>query len=169
MTHNDILRRIRYMFDYSDAEMAAIFAAADHTVTAEQVRDWLVGEDDLLYQEIGDTEMAIFLNGLINHKRGKREGPPPVPETRLNNNLIATKLKIALELQGEDMIYLLNLAGFRLSNHELSAFFRKPGHKHFRVMNDHVLRYILRGLQMQIRPSASGVPETDEAPPSPEE
>jgi len=43
------------------------------------------------------------------------------------------------------------LADFRLSKHELSAFFRKPGHKNFRECNDQVLRKFLQGLQIQHR------------------
>ena len=151
MTCNDVLIRIRYMFDYSDTEMVTVFAAADLTVSDDQVRNWLFNEDHVLHEPLLDVELASFLNGLINHRRGKRPGPQPVPETRLNNNLIATKLKIALNLKGEDMIRILALADFQLSNHELSAFFRKPGHKHYRKLNDQVLRYFLRGLLIEYR------------------
>ncbi len=154
MTNNDVLRRIRYMFDFKDAEMIAVFAAADLVVTPEQIRDWLASDEELLYQELDDPNLAIFLNGLINHKRGRRPGAQPEPETILNNNIIVTKLKIALNLQSDEMIKILNLGGFQLSSHELSAFFRKPGHKHYRKLNDQIMRNFLRGLQMQIRPSA---------------
>ena len=41
MTCNDVLIRLRYMFDYSDTEMVSVFAAADHVVTEEQVKNWL--------------------------------------------------------------------------------------------------------------------------------
>ena len=153
MTYNDILSRLCHMFNYSDAEMVAVFAAADHEVAQEQVRRWLSKEGDPLYEKLGDMDLAVFLDGLIIHRRGRRPGPQPVPEKRLDNNLIAKKLKIALDLQGEDMIRLLSLVDFQLSNHELSAFFRKPGHKHFRELNDQILRYFLRGLQMEYRPS----------------
>ncbi len=153
MTHNDVLIRLRYLFDYSDDEMAAVFAAADHEVTPDQIRRWLTSDDDPLHQSLADEDLARFLNGLINHKRGRRPGLPPVPETRLTNNLIAMKLKIALKLQGEEMLEVLNLGGFQLSNHELSAFFRKPGHRHYRTLNDQVLRYFLRGLQVKFRPT----------------
>jgi uncharacterized protein YehS (DUF1456 family) len=146
MTCNDILGRLRYILNYDDAEMVAVFAAADHVATEEQVKHWLLDEKDPLFAKLSDRELATFLNGLINHKRGKRPGPAPVPENRLTNNLIATKLKIALNLKGPDMIRILALADFQLSNHELSAFFRKPGHKHFRKMNDQVLRNFLQGL-----------------------
>ena len=152
MTCNDVLRRLRYIFDYGDADMVTVFAAADHVATEEQVRNWLLDEENPLFAKLYDRELAAFLNGLINHKRGKRPGPQPVPENRLTNNLIATKLKIALNLKGDDMMRILALADFELSNHELSAFFRKPGHKHFRKMNDQVMRNFLQGLQLEYRP-----------------
>jgi len=152
MTNNDILTRLRYMFNYSEAEMVGIFAAAEHTVTEAEVTQWLASEENSEFEIMRDPDLAAFLNGLINDRRGKKPGPQPVPEKRLNNNIIARKLKIALNLQGSDMIMLLAMADFTLSNHELSAFFRKKGHTHYRNMNDQVLRYFLRGLQMEIRP-----------------
>jgi len=151
MTSNDVLKRLRYVFDYGDADMVAVFADADHAVTEEQVRYWLLDEENPLFAKLEDKDLASFLNGLINQKRGKRPGPPRDPEVRLTNNLIATKLKIALNLQGDDMIRILALAEFSLSNHELSAFFRKPKHKHYRKMNDQVMRYFLQGLQLEFR------------------
>ena len=88
MTNNDILRRIRYIFNYNDNKMIAIFALANYQATREQVSDWLKKEDDPAYKNCPDTQLAIFLNGLINEKRGKKEGPEPVPEKKLNNNII---------------------------------------------------------------------------------
>ena len=72
MTNNDILRRIRYIFDFNDAKMITIFGLADHKVTREQISDWLKKDDDPAYKACSDTQLAIFLNGLINHKRGKK-------------------------------------------------------------------------------------------------
>lgn len=74
-------------------------------------------------------------------------------EQRLTNNIIFRKLKIALSLQADDVLEFLSLAGFKLSKHELSAFFRRPGHKHYRVCKDQVLRNFLQGVQMKYRPS----------------
>ena len=116
-----------------------------------QVSDWLKKDDDPAYQECSDTQLAIFLNGLINNKRGKREGAQPKPEARLNNNIIFMKLKIALNLKAEDVLEILELAEFRLSKHELSAFFRKPGHKHYRECKDQILRNFLQGMQLKYR------------------
>ncbi len=154
MTNNDILRRIRYIFDLSDSAMIAIFGLADCQVTREQISDWLKKDDDPAYQRCSDTKFAIFLNGLINDRRGKKEGAQPTPEKRLNNNIIFVKLKIALNLKAEDILEVMALAGFPLGKHELSAFFRKPGHKHYRVCQDQILRNFLKGLQLKYRTEA---------------
>lgn len=151
MTNNDILRRIRYIFDLSDSKMIAIFGQVDYQVTREQISDWLKKEDDPAYKKCGDTQMAFFLNGLINDKRGKKEGAQPEPEKRLNNNIIFTKLRIALNLQAEDILEIMALANFPIGKHELSAFFRKPGHKHYRECKDQILRKFLKGVQLKYR------------------
>ncbi|MFT5425366.1 MAG: hypothetical protein ACI9ZT_000290 [Gammaproteobacteria bacterium] len=151
MTNNDILRRLRYTFDFNDSKMIAVFGLANHQVTREQISAWLKKDDDPAYQECNDTLLAIFLNGLINDKRGKKEGPQPDPEKRLTNNIIFMKLKIALNLKAEDVLDVLGLVDFRISKHELSAFFRKPGHKHYRNCQDQILRNYLNGLQIKYR------------------
>ncbi|MBM9519213.1 DUF1456 family protein [Desulforhopalus vacuolatus] len=152
MTNNDVLRRIRYIFDIDDSEMIAIFALADYQVTRELISDWLKKDDDPAFRECSDTKLALFLNGFINHKRGKKEGPQPEPEKRLTNNIIFMKLKIALNLKAEDVLDLMYLADFAMSKPELSAFFRRPGHKHYRVCQDQMLRNFLKGMQLRYRP-----------------
>ncbi len=152
MTNNNILRRIRYVFDFDDSKMIAIFGLADHQVTREQVSDWLKKDDDPAYQEFSDTQLAIFLNGLINDKRGKKKGPQPEPEKRLTNNIIFMKLKIALNLKAEDVLEIMHLSNLHISKHELSAFFRKPGHKHYRDCRNQILRNFLKGVQLKFRP-----------------
>ena len=52
----------------------------------------------------------------------------------------------------EDILELLAKVDLRISKHELSAFFRKPGHKHYRECKDQVLRNFLNGLQLKYRP-----------------
>jgi uncharacterized protein YehS (DUF1456 family) len=153
VTNNDILRRIRYIFDFNDAKMIAIFAQAEYKVTREQISNWLKKEDDPDYENCHDKELAIFLDGLINDRRGKKEGPLHQPENNLTNNIIFRKLKIALDLQNDDVLEILALADLRISKHELSAFFRKPDHKHFRLCKDQILRNFLKGLQVKYRDS----------------
>lgn len=155
MTNNDILRRIRYTFDLKDSAVIDIFALADMKATEQQVTTWLRKDEDAYFRELTDRELAAFLNGFINLKRGKRDGPQPEPEERLNNNLIFRKLRIALNLKAEDIIEILEQVGFRLSKHELSAFFRKPGNKNYRMCKDQVLRNFLLGIQHKFRPGSS--------------
>ena len=151
MKNNDILRRIRFTFNFSDSKMIAIFGLADYPVTRMQISDWLKKDDDPAYKNCTDIQLAAFLNGLIGDKRGKRDEPPPKLEKRLNNNIILRKLKIALDLKDEDMLDILGLAALPMSKHELSAFFRKPDHKNYRTCKDQILRNFLRGLQMTYR------------------
>ena len=151
MTANDIMRRIRFIFDLDDAKMMELFSHVGHTVTRAQISDWLKKDDDPAYIECSDRELAMFLNGFIVEKRGRKDGPQPAPESRLTNNSIFLKLKIALNLQAEQVLDTLGRADFRFSKHELSAFFRKPGHKHYRECKDQVLRNFLNGLKRQYR------------------
>ena len=151
MTNNDILRRIRYILDLSDSQMISIFSLADHPVTREQISAWLKKDDDPAYQKCSDTKLAIFLNGLINDKRGKKEGAQPDPEKRLTNNIIFVKLKIALNLKADEICEIMALANFPVGKHELSAFFRRPDHKHYRECKDQILRNFLKGVQLKYR------------------
>ncbi len=151
MTNNDVLRRIRYIFDFGDDKMIALFAQAECEVTRAQVSDWLKKEDQDDYQALSDPQLATFLNGLINDRRGKKEGAQPMPETELTNNIIFRKLKIALDLRDDDILAIMKLADLRLSRHELSAFFRKRGHKHYRECKDQILRNFMKGLQVKYR------------------
>jgi len=151
MTNNDIIRRLRYMFNYTDLDIIAIFKLTDHDIRKTDVRDWLKKKDDPLLKELTDIELSIFLNGLIIETRGRKEGPPPEAEYFLTNNIILRKLKIALDLKTDDIIDLFELIGVKLSKHELSAFFRKPGHPSYRPCLDQYLRNFLTALQTKYK------------------
>lgn len=151
MTNNDILRRIRYLFDFSDLKIISIFRLANYDVKQTEVSEWLRKKDDPLIKDLTDRELSIFLNGLIIETRGKREGPPPVPNNYLNNNMILKKLKIALNLKADDILDLFALTNQELSKHELSAFFRNPEHKSYRPCLDQYLRNFLTALQMKYK------------------
>jgi len=147
MNNNDVLRRIRYIFNFSDSKMMELFALADYPATRAEVSDWLKKDEDSAHKALDDKHLAIFLNGLINEKRGKKEGPQPLPEEQLNNNIILRKIKIALNLKDTDLLSLLALAGRKISKHELSAFFRKPTQPQYRPCQDQILRNLLQGME----------------------
>lgn len=151
MENNDIIRRIRYSFDFNDTKMIEVFALGDSKVTRTQISSWLKKDIDPGYVTLSDFQLAVFLNGLITDKRGKKEGPQPIPENKLNNNTIFRKLRIALNLKDEDILEILKLVDIEISKHELSAFFRKPGQSQYRECKDQILRNFLRGMQMKYR------------------
>ncbi len=155
MTTNDVLRSLRYSLNIHDHGMIAIFALTGVSVSKEQVVAWLKKDEDEGFEPISDVLMASFLNGLIIQRRGAKDDVIPEPETKLNHNIMLRKLKIAFDLKDDDILALLQSADFRLSKSELSAFFRRPDHKHFRECQDQVLRYFLRGLQLKFRPATS--------------
>ena len=151
MTNNDTLRRLRYTFDLSDQQMIDIFALAGKKVERAEVVNWLKKDDDPYFKSIYDKDLAYFLNGFIILKRGKREGPLPIAEKTLSNNLVMKKLKIALNLKTEDIIDILDLANLRVGKHEITALFRKPTQSQFRLCKDQFLRNFLHGLQIRYK------------------
>lgn len=153
LTNNDILRRIRYVFDLKNSALIEVFALAEVNVSQQQVTAWLKKEDEPGFVALADNELASFLNGFIALKRGKREGEQPKAESKLTNNMVFQKLRIALNLQAEEILAIMQLVDFRLSKHELSAFFRKPEHKNYRECQNQILRNFLMGLQRQLRPN----------------
>ncbi|MCL4167884.1 UNVERIFIED_CONTAM: hypothetical protein GTU68_031691, partial [Idotea baltica] len=108
-------------------------------------------EDAEGYLHCSDEALATFLNGLINHKRGKQDGPLPVPESSLSNNLVFRKLKIAFNLQAQDILGLLESVDVSVSKSELSAFFRREDDRRYRECKDQILRNFLAALQAQQR------------------
>lgn len=149
MTNNDILRRLRYTFEFNDDKMMKLFALGGTEVTRAEISEWLKKDDDPDFKTLYDVYFATFLNGFIIDKRGKKEGPDPIPEKRLNNNIIFRKLKIALNLKDEDIIEILMLADMRVGKHEISAFFRNPSQKQYRPCKDQILRNFIQGLQVR--------------------
>ena len=151
MSNNDILRTLRYTFHYHDHKMKEIFGLGGKEISFEEVALWLKKEEDPDFKKLYDKDLSHFLDGLIVLNRGKREGAAPVVEKSLNNNGILRKLKIALNLQEEGMLEIFGLRGFRLSKHELSAFFRNPSQAQYRECKDQVMRNFLMGLQEKYR------------------
>ena len=100
MNNNDIFRRLRYIFQYSDDQMMEIFALMEQTRTRQQVCAWLKQDDSVGFMKLSDINLATFLNGLIVKLRGKKDGKLPVTESTTNHNIVFRKLKIALTLQG---------------------------------------------------------------------
>ena len=154
MINNDVMRSIRYMLDLSDAKVVEITQLADPEFPLDKAevpallkRD---GEEGAVI--CNDRVLAHFLDGLVLHYRGRDESQPPRPvETRITNNLVLKKLRVAFQLKDVDMHDTFKAAGFPLTKPELTALFRQPGHKHYRPCGDQILRNFLKGLTLRYR------------------
>ena len=66
MTNNDILRRLRYVFDFNDAKMIEIFALADVDVRRGHIVAWLV-KDDVSHcgKDNGESQYFVKINKIL--------------------------------------------------------------------------------------------------------
>lgn len=127
---------------------------AGRDVAPSDLAGFLKKENEAGFVPCGDDVLASFLDGLIIQKRGQVESKPEQekkPESRLTNNIILKKLRVAFELKDADLHQVLMLAGFDVSKPELSALFRTRGHKNYRVCGDQLLRNFLKGLSIRLR------------------
>ncbi|QDQ27781.1 DUF1456 family protein [Chitinimonas arctica] len=155
MIHNDVLRSVRYMLNITDGKIAEIAKLPEgFELSKTDVIAYMKIEGEEGYLQCSDEVMAHFLDGLVIHKRGRDKTRPPQQVTwPITNNIVLKKLRVAFELKEDDIHEILNLAGFKVSNPEVSALFRKEGHKHYRHCGDQFLRNFLKGLTQRIRPT----------------
>ena len=159
MTNNDILRRLRFAFDFSDIRATELFSLDPNSTVRINKTDFktrICKEEDDKFIECSDTELSAFLDGLIVSKRGLREpssqAVKPTPtELRLSKNDILKKLRIAMNFKEQDMLMTLKAGGTEMSKSELGALFRKPNHKHYRACGNQVLRNFIKGLTEKMR------------------
>jgi len=151
MINNEVLKRVRYILALNEEKLVQVFKAAEFPLNVEQLEGWLAKDGAKQYKKLEDVDLATFLNGLINYKRGKKKGTQPQPEQKVNNNIILKKLKIAFNMKNEDVLRIMSLSNFLLGPHELTALLRKKTHKHFRICKDEVLVGFLNGLKIEFR------------------
>nr|WP_218113512.1 MULTISPECIES: DUF1456 family protein [unclassified Vibrio] len=148
------MRRIQHALNLKNAQIIKAIEQADVTVAHDQVINWLKDDNDKSCSKMKDKELAVFLNGFINLKRGKKEGAQPKPEVALTNNMIFMKLRIALNMKAEDVLDVLEVVGVSLSKYEIGAYFRKPENKNYKVCEDQLLCDFLNGVQFTNRPDS---------------
>lgn len=173
MNNNDRLVRLRYALDIKDTEMVEIFKLGGLEITKEDIKKMLdkskkqnsdnAKENDFQENEYvkncSNQTLESFLNGFIIFKRGKKESAVNEPEKKAPmmitnenvNNMLLKKIKIALSLTSEDMLGILGNAGVEISKSELSAVFRKEGHRNYKECGDRYARNFLKGLAIAWR------------------
>jgi uncharacterized protein YehS (DUF1456 family) len=155
MANNELLRSIRDALKLDTATMILIFRDAGREVGESAVTAFLKTEDEDGHIPCANPVMGFFLDGLIIHRRGKQEGSPvpaEKPLMELSRNAVLKKLRIALDLKEEDLLEIFKQAGIDMSKHDLTALFRKPGHKHFKECTDRLLYGFIKGVALSRNP-----------------
>lgn len=155
MRNDDIIQSIRHILDINDHEIAHILKLRGYNPRRGEVANIFINQqapEDEKGPDCSEVLMAHFLDGLIYYKRGKSKEHPPRPiKTPVTNNMVLKKLRVAFKLREKDMHDILELGGFSISKPEMSALFRREGHKNYRECGDQILRYFLKGLTERIR------------------
>jgi uncharacterized protein YehS (DUF1456 family) len=160
MANNEILRNIQDALALDIATMTQIFKAAGRDIGESTIAALLKTEDEDDYIPCSNPIMGFFLDGLIIHNRGQQEGrpaPAEKPLAELSNNTILKKLRIALNLKEDDLIDIFKLARIVITKHELTALFRKPGHKHYKACSDQILCGFIKGVALRSQASPAQI------------
>jgi uncharacterized protein YehS (DUF1456 family) len=156
MTNNDVLRSVRYALDLGNNTLLACFAEAGASLSPERLAAMLKGEDEPGFSPLSDELLTQFLDGFVQKRRGKRDAPEGAESKQhgaLTNNRILRSLRIALELKDIDILEIMELAGVEVSKGEVSALFRREGHRNYQACGNQFLRNFLRGLAARYRKS----------------
>ena len=152
MVLRGMAQRTQEAYTEAIARLARHYHRSPDALSAQEVQAYLLREDEPGFAPLDDRLLGLFLDGLVVHLRGARsDAPPRPPEKRINNNAVLKKLRVAFELKDVDLVDIFASAGRPVTKPELSALFRQPGHKNFRLCGDQLLRYFLRGLTLRVR------------------
>jgi hypothetical protein len=69
----------------------------------------------------------------------------------MSNNDIMKKLRVALKLRDTEIVKILKLADFDMTESELGAIFRNEDHPKYKECGDQLLRNFLNGLIIHMR------------------
>ena len=149
MNNNDVLRQLRSALNLDDASMVAIYKEAGFTMNPVTLPMLLKTEEEDGFIPCANQLLASFLDGLIIHRRGRREtsdGQPPKPTADLDNNIILKKLRIALDLKEDDLLGIMNQAGMPIAKGDLAPLFHAKGHKRYKECSDRFLQTFMQGI-----------------------
>ena len=145
MHNTELLQSLCNTLNLMEDDLRALMAHCKHSASLGPEPN----TETSLLQDCSNEQLRCALEGLILAERGPRTdgAPPAITNEPLSNNEVLKKLRIALNLQQEDMLLFFEEGGATLSQAELGALFRKEGNKHFRTCSDALLLQFLGGLQ----------------------
>ncbi len=82
MTNNDILKKLRVALQLRNDQIVEILQLVDFRASRAEIDNLFRAEDHEKYVLCGDQILRNFLNGLIIYKRGTKENPVPVENSK---------------------------------------------------------------------------------------
>jgi len=142
---SEILQEIKNALNLNRAQIMHIYELEEYPISKERLDAILKnsakkGSSKATYEELG-----VFLDGLIQYKRGtsKQEAQE---DAILDNNLILKKLRVALNLKEYELALIFELADFNISKSAIKDMFRGYEHPKFKECDNKTLKAFLEGL-----------------------
>jgi uncharacterized protein YehS (DUF1456 family) len=160
MRTNDIFRQLTQALTLSTQDIQALFAVTDIDLSDKDVANLLKTDYQPGFSAMPDYILLIFLNNLIDQKRGKKaDAEVAVIDkfAKVSNNDVLKKLRVAFTLHEQDLRDLLKLVTIELTKSDLAALFRKAGHEHFQACNDELVLDFIEGLGLLLQQKQTGV------------
>jgi uncharacterized protein YehS (DUF1456 family) len=73
MSNNDVMKKLRVALHLRDDEIIQILSLVDFKISKTELSAIFRADDHPNFKPCGDQLLRNFLNGLIIHKRGKKE------------------------------------------------------------------------------------------------
>lgn len=147
MRTNTILTHLSQSLALDIPELQRLFANVGVDLTDEELTHILSASPAA--EAMPEYLLIKFLNELIDSLRGKREGAEPEEVSvtaKISNNDVLKKLRIALNLQEQQVREAFKLVTIELTKSDLSALFRKAGHPQYHACDDELLIDFITGL-----------------------
>lgn len=154
MKNIDIFTALTEALDLEKSAIIDIFAHGEIDLSQEKIDQVLDTSSET--DNFDNKMLESFLNGFIIYKRGKKEvksgedekKPQVIKIAKHINNVVLKKLKIALSLTNDDMIDLYEEAGVLIMKSDLTPYFRKDNHKHYKRCDDQFLMNFIKGIKI---------------------
>lgn len=159
MRTNDIFRKLNQCLQLDAVQIQQLFALADMELSEKDIANLLKTDYQPGFSAMPDYILLTFLNKLIEQRRGKKaDAEPELVEkhSKVSNNDVLKKLRIAFNLHEQQVRDALKLATIELTKSDLAALFRKPGHVHFKACDDDLVLDFIEGLGLLLQQSKTG-------------
>lgn len=149
MRTNDIFRKITQSLGMNTEHIQQVFELSTIDLSDKEINNLLKTDYQPGFEALPEYVLLMFLNNLIEQKRGKKtndEEEVIEKHAKVSNNDVLKKLRIAFNLQEQQVREALKLVTIELTKSDLAALFRKPGHVHFKACEDDLVLDFIEGL-----------------------